>query len=94
MAFLPLPWAHEAPGSNPGAPTTSSLNYLTFLLRRFLTSFRLWHTEERLRSDQVHTVSLRTCAGVLIHLHSCRHGRMPKLAICAKSRLKKNPLDS
>jgi len=55
MAFLPLPWAHEAPGSNPGAPTTSSLNYLTFLLRRFLTSFRLWHTEERLRSDQVHT---------------------------------------
>ena len=31
--IAPLAWAQEAPGSNPGAPTTNLLNYLRLFLR-------------------------------------------------------------
>ena len=32
-----LAWAQEAPGSNPGAPTTNLLNYLRLFLRGIST---------------------------------------------------------
>jgi len=35
------PWAQEAPGSNPGAPTTNSLNYLRLFPRGIFTAIQL-----------------------------------------------------
>ena len=42
-----LPWAQEAPGSNPGAPTTKSLIFQTFV---FPSCFDLLPNWEQLRS--------------------------------------------
>ena len=36
-----LAWAQEAPGSNPGAPTTNLLNYLRLFLRGISTTIQL-----------------------------------------------------
>jgi hypothetical protein len=39
--ILRLPWAQEAPGSNPGAPTTNTLKQLRFFLHCIPTIFEL-----------------------------------------------------
>src|SRR3989442_6035540 len=38
IAFLPLPWAQEVPGSNPGAPTKNISRVFFYLLKAPFTS--------------------------------------------------------
>jgi hypothetical protein len=47
----PLAWEQEAPGSNPGAPTTNSLNYLRLFLRGISTTIRLGNITPEQRSQ-------------------------------------------
>jgi hypothetical protein len=80
--FLQLPWAQEAPGSNPGAPTTNSLNYLRLFLRGISTTIQLGNIWEQLICEHVHSVSLGAPTGVRINLQSCCHVRMSQLSLC------------
>lgn len=80
--FLQLPWAQEAPGSNPGAPTTNSLNYLSLFLRVISTTIQLGNIWEQLVCEYVHSVPLGAPTGVRINFQSCCHVRMSQLSLC------------
>jgi len=56
IAFLPLPWALEVSGSNPGAPT-NLLKHLRFFLRSISITLQLGNIWGQLASEQL-TVSL------------------------------------
>ena len=77
-----MPWAQEAPGSNPGAPTTNSVEQLRFFLRYFSTFIGLGNIWDQLLFEQVDRISLDTPAGARVDLQSRRHMRMSKLCLC------------
>jgi len=77
-----LAWAQEVPGSNPGAPTTNSLNYLRLFLRCISTSIELGNIWEQLICEHVHSISVRTPTGMGIDFQSRCHVRMPQLSLC------------
>ena len=52
-----LAWAQEVPGSNPGAPTTNSLNYLRLFLHSISTSIELGNIWEQLICEHVHSIN-------------------------------------
>ena len=81
IAFFTLPWAQEAPGSNPGAPTTNLLNYLRLFLRGISTTIQLGNIWEQLVCEHVHSVSLGAPTGVRINFQSCCQVRMPQLSL-------------
>jgi hypothetical protein len=70
--MLRLPWAQEAPGSNPGAPTTNLLNYLSIFLRGISTTIELGNIWEQL-------VSMFTASLWALPL-AC--GKLPELLPC------------
>ena len=80
--ILRLPWAQEASGSNPGTPTTNSLNYLRLFLRGVSITIQLGNIWEQLVGEHVHSVSLGTPTCVRINFQSCCHVRMPELSLC------------